>query len=214
MKPLLCLFCLFFLLGTFPVHATDIPKSNLLTFDKAKKLPPITPEQLDEAFAITDQCKAYTYTNTLYNCDCMGLKFLNLRRSKGDAADAFWLKETAKKFCANKTEIAGSFYTRCMTWAPESRGEDAESFCACYATNFSKIFAKAPSENQLIREAQMTKAMSMCDPSAPDKRNKEMRAMIDDIKRKGQYEKLFPGASEKQITPNGPPPASQSPHNP
>ena len=63
--------------------------------EQTKKLPAYTDKELEEALKISDDCKAYDRTNTRYDCDCVGMKFLDLRRQQGEKASFYWLRETA-----------------------------------------------------------------------------------------------------------------------
>ena len=176
MKSLLCLFLM--LIFSFPASSLADDNSVRGAIGTEKKIKPATGEQLEEAFQVSDECKSYPYTNTRYDCDCLGMTFLELRRQEGDGASAFMLTEQAKKKCPNTTEVAGMIYTSCLEWAPAERGEGYKEFCSCYGSEYAKIYAKAPSENQLVREYQMTRALSKCNVGSVDIARQERYKII------------------------------------
>jgi hypothetical protein len=165
-------------------------------FAKDAKLKPYTNQQLDEAVKISDSCKAYDYTSIRYDCDCVGLKFLELRRKRGDGASQFELTQTAQQKCPNTPSVAGKIYTECTGWAPRQRGEDYQEFCSCYGSTYAKLFAKNPSEDLNVVESQMTRAMSSCNVNAVNVRAQERDEFIEKLKEKKVYDILFPGANE------------------
>lgn len=195
MKFLLCLFLLVITASGSPAFAVDDDSVRGVIGGQDKKLPPPTAEQLEEAFQVSDSCKAYGITNTYYDCDCVGLKFLEGRQRQGDKASAFWLKEEAQRKCPNTTDMAGMIYTRCLSWAPLERGYDYEPFCSCYGSEFAKIYAKNPSENQLVREAQMTVALINCKANSVNEEKQDMDRMVEKLKAEGTYDALLPGAA-------------------
>ncbi len=196
MKSLLCLFLIFIFSFSSPVSADDSSVRGRVAQEKS--IPDATPEQLEEAFQVSDECKAYSYTKIHYDCDCMGMRFLELRRKAGDGVQAYGLKEGAKKKCANAPEMAGTIYTRCLAWAPSELGEDYDSFCACYGSEFAKLYAQAPSENQLVREYQMTKALTACHIGKFNQQKQETQKMVRKLKQSGVYDDLLPGAAISQ----------------
>lgn len=165
---------------------------------KGPSLPEATLEQYEESMAVTDSCKAYNYTNIHYDCDCMGMKFLELRLSKGPDANAFWLKEEAKRKCPNVPEVAGLMYSRCLHWAPTHQGENYEEFCTCYGNEFAKIYSTNPDDNQLVVEDQMIRALGKCNVNAQNERKQDLKAFVERMKKDGNYDVLFPGASESK----------------
>jgi hypothetical protein len=154
----------------------------------------MTDEQIEEALRVTDNCKQYGSMSEYYDCDCLGMSFLEIRRKKGDKYSAFFIEEEAKRKCPNTPSVAGKIYSQCLEWAPRQRGEDYEPFCACYGSSFAKLFGKNPRDNVWIIEAQMTEAMQECDVNAPNERAKDRAALIQDLKGSGLYEQLFPSA--------------------
>lgn len=199
MKYLLCLFL--FLFSGLPFAAVaadgdDLSSRGSLDFSE-KKLPPATTRQFEEALAISDSCKAYTYTNKHYDCDCVGMKFLDMRREKGDDASAYWLREDAQKACPNKPAMAGEMYQRCLLWNIGQRGNDADSFCSCYGSEFAKVYGRNPSENQLVIEAQMVTALKKCDVGSINRRKQDAQALVKQLKEKGMYDQLFPAAPDE-----------------
>lgn len=168
---------------------------GLVPFGKEKKLPPITAEQLDEAFAVYDECAANRLATTRYDCECVGMRYLDLRREKGPLSVPYDLKNAARKYCTNTADVAGMIYERCLAWAPRER-TDYERFCTCYANNYARRFSKNPSDSLLVQEAQMTASLSQCDAGWVTKERLERRDLVEQLKEKGLYNLLFPGAIE------------------
>lgn len=191
-----CLICFFLLILTLYSDVTCAAESAAKgSIGKNEKILPLTSKILDEALQISDECKTYDFTNTRYDCDCVGIKFLELRRKKGDSESAFWLREDAQKKCPNRPAMAGKIYSECVGWAPLQRGEDYEEFCSCYGSNFAKLYGKNPSENLLVVEAQMTVAMSKCNVNSINERLKDRDLFIKKLKESGAYYQLFPGSA-------------------
>ena len=94
-----------------------------------------------------------------YDCDCVGMTFLELRRKKGPKADGYWINYEAQRKCPNGPAMAGAIYSDCLKWAPFQRGEDYKTFCSCYGSNYGKLYSKNPSDSLLVAEAQKTQAM-------------------------------------------------------
>lgn len=179
--------------------------------EQDKKRPAYTDKELDEALKISDDCKAYDRSNVRYDCDCVGMRFLDLRRKQGDAADSYWLRREARLKCPNAPAMAGKVYTECMQWAPAQRGEDYQEFCACYGSTFAKLFSQNPSDSLLVNDAQTVKAMTSCNVNAVNVRIQDRDAFVKQLKDSKIYDKLFPGAKDD---PAAPPPYHQSPPAP
>ena len=194
MKQLVLFICLLVFLTPF-AYAAEAPQIRG-QIGQGKKLPIYTDKELDEALQISDDCKAYGRTNVRYDCDCVGMTFLDLRRVKGEKADSYWLREEARRKCPNAPAMAGKIYSECIQWAPSQRGEDYESFCACYGSNFAKIYSQNPTDNIVVGEAQTIQAMSKCNVNSVNVRAQERDAFVEKLKENKVYDKLFPGAKD------------------
>ena len=161
-----------------------------------KKAPPPTPDQIDEAIGIYDECKASEMANKYYNCDCVSADFLQSRTEQPNEASYNILMASRKK-CANTVDIAGSSYERCLTWAPRLKN-DYEEYCGCYANNFAKNFAKSPTDSIRGREIMMTNALNGCNNSNEIEERRARQNMINQLKKQGLYEALFPSAKTGQ----------------
>jgi hypothetical protein len=196
MKFLSFVICLFIVCISTTPFAAENSSGNLYKgqIGSDKKQPPYTNQQLDEALKVSDSCKAYSYTSLHYDCDCVGMTYLELRRKKGSNASAYWLQDAAQRKCPNAPAMAGKIYSECLGWAPFQRGEDYEEFCGCYGSTYAKIYSKNPSENLLVSESQMTEAMKECNVNSVNVREQERDAFVKQLKEKGTYKKLFPSA--------------------
>ncbi len=190
------LFVAFLVLSASFAYAEEqVKPRGYVPFGKEKKLPPITSEQLDESLAIYDECVANKVATTRYDCDCVGMRYLDLRRERGPLALAYDLKIAARHDCPNAPDVAGMMYERCLSWAPRER-TDYERFCSCYASNYARRFSKNPSGSLLVQEAQMTASLSECDAGWVTKERLERRDLVEQLKERGLYKLLFPGAIE------------------
>ncbi len=182
---------LIFFIASPAFSQENIAKGSL---NKSEKLLPLTNDFLEEALGVSDECKAYDFTNTRYDCDCVGMTFLDLRRKKGLNQSRFWLREDAQRKCPNAPAMAGRIYQSCIQWAPMQRGEDYQEFCSCYGSSYAKIYQKNPSENLYIVESQMIKALTSCDVNAVNRKAQDRDLFIKQLKQTGQYDLLFPNA--------------------
>ncbi|PZP53221.1 MAG: hypothetical protein DI586_11275, partial [Micavibrio aeruginosavorus] len=73
------LFCFFF---TIPAHAqtpvekfTGTGKPLLGNMFGPKKIPPPTPQQIDESIALYDECRGNDMIRKYYDCDCLSADF-------------------------------------------------------------------------------------------------------------------------------------------
>jgi|GEM_PF-2942063 len=159
-----------------------------------KPLPDFTDQQLEEALRISDDCKADTIMSTRYECDCVGMTYLELRRKRGDNAQSYWLREDANQKCPNRIAMAGKMYTDCKQKSVTTRVEDYEEFCTCYGTKFANYFGKNPTSNLNVFEGNMIRSMVECNVNSVNQRSQEREMFVDRLKERGIYDKLFPGA--------------------
>ena len=204
MKRLVILFCLFIFLSPLASLAEEpqTPSQVRGQIGKGTRLPLYSDKDLDEALKISDDCKAYDRTNTRYDCDCVGMTYLDLRRQQGEKGDSYWMRETARRKCPNAPAMAGKVYSQCIQWAPSQRGEDYDAFCACYGSTFAKIYSKNPSDNLVVAEAQNIKAMESCNVNAVNVRAQDRDAFVNTLKQNNLYDKLFPGAKDDPAFPH------------
>ncbi len=159
-----------------------------------EKLPPPTDKQIDEALQVTTSCKANGYSKTYYDCDCTGMKFLELRQKKGDGLDPTALLIEAQKSCPNAADVAGLSVQQCQSWAKISRPYTYKEFCDCFASEYATSFEKNTTENEMVRETQMTNAYTKCDGGKQLSSRLAKQNIIERLKKTGIYKKLFPGA--------------------
>lgn len=187
----LCLFAT----PVFAVDDTELLPRGYLPY--GEDLPPATIEQIDEALDVTMQCKAASYSSTYYDCDCTGMKFLDLRRVRGDGVANTTLLLEAQKNCPNATNVAGSMLNQCYTWAKASRPYNYKEFCDCFASEFAQRYEKNTSENDMVRESQMTDAYITCDGGRNLDERLAKQSLIERLKEDGLFKTLFPGAGGK-----------------
>lgn len=169
----------------------------------AKKKNKPTPEQIDEAFALFDQCDGSDAIKKYYDCDCLGRTFLELRTARPESSQ-YNLKNAARLKCPNTTDIAGASYQRCISWAPRTRG-DYEAYCTCYANNFARNFSTRPTDSIRGREILMANALTSCNDKGDLAETRTRKRLIEELKQQGLYKTLFPGAridsSEEPVRP-------------
>lgn len=192
-----------FLLGllVFGLHpaltyAADIPLATVIPGGKSDKKFPLTPEMIEEALDTSTNCKAYYVTNTAYDCDCLGMTMLEMRQKQGMSMPRYDLENIVRAMCPNTAAMAGKYYEYCLSWAPNQMGSQSKEFCECYGRQYAKIYARNPSDNQLVREAQMTAAMSNCKFSDLKGSSNDRQKWIDQMKQKNLYDQLLPGAKD------------------
>jgi hypothetical protein len=161
--------------------------------------PDPTPAQIDESLALFDQCAGSEFSSAHYDCQCLAAMFLDLRaRSPEEPASRLILKARTK--CVNKPGVAGRTYQKCVSWAMTQR-DDYEAFCACFANDFAERFSGAPTEFLAVRERQMTASLSACNIGAMTTERLNRQKMIEDLRNKGLYDMLFPGAQDGMLPP-------------
>jgi len=169
---------------------------------KDAKPPAPTPKQMDEAFAVYDECKASDMVRKYYDCNCLAENFLNLRAADTDTPRDE-LIVTARKKCPNTVDIAGSSYQRCLDWAPRLRA-DYDQYCTCYANTFAKNFTTNPTDSIRGREMIMTRALVSCNTTDEIGERRARDRMIDQLKKQGVYETLFPNVKTNSPEPETP----------
>lgn len=78
------------------------------------------------------------------------MKFLELRLQQGEEKPKpIGCANEAKKMPEHSRD-GGTHVSRCLHWAPMQQGEGYDEFPQRYGREFSKIYARALSENQLV----------------------------------------------------------------
>lgn len=174
---------------------SDLPLGILST----PKKPELTLEQINEALDVTEQCTSSTYMSGHYNCDCLGMKLLELRQNEPITTLPILISQAQKK-CPNSVGVAGITYVQCQTWAQVSRPYDYKDFCACVANGYARLYEANTSDHAWAKEAQLTKAYVECDGGKMLQERLQQENKIKDIKEKNQFYKLFPGAEQQDKT--------------
>ncbi len=196
----LALFSLLLMVWATPIVAQadnpQAPRGLLTPSKKTDAFLTATPEQLEEALQVTQVCKQADFSSTFFDCDCVGMKFLENRQIMGDKTDAVQILALSRKSCPNAAGLAGSTETQCQTWAAPMRPRDFKPFCACFANRLGRTYEHNPSMNEMVREAQMTEAFRYCDGGAFGQSRIDRDNTIRDLIKNGLYEKLFPSAAK------------------
>lgn len=192
-------FCIGIFLSTHPLAAQtyyELPRRSTVAEPK--------PEHIEEAFSLYDECKSSDMVERFYNCDCLSANFLDLR-ARAPQARQDSLVASARRKCANTTEIAGGAYQSCLGWAPQIR-TDYEDFCSCYANSYAKDFSRTPSDSIRGRERMMTASLDRCSTGSEIAEDRARQNAIDLLRSQGVYDRLFPASrtnpSQENQTPN------------
>lgn len=177
--------------------AQEAPR-GVLPSNKKSDIFDSTPEQIDEALKISFQCKNGEYLRTYYDCDCLGMKFLELRKERGEHIAATPLLIEAQKLCPNSADVAGRTLGQCTVWSRTMRPYNYEEFCNCFASEFAKQYQRNTSDNPYVREAQMTNAYIKCDKGQQLNERLDKQKDIERLKKEGMYEKMFPLPSDNR----------------
>ncbi|HNS45098.1 MAG TPA: hypothetical protein PKH37_07725, partial [Alphaproteobacteria bacterium] len=96
-----------------PAFAEDAPRGVLPSGKTDDVLKDAKPEQIEEALRISAQCRDTDYLRTYYDCDCLGMKFLELRKERGDVVSETILLIEAERSCPNSVDVAGRTFDQC-----------------------------------------------------------------------------------------------------
>jgi hypothetical protein len=172
-----------------------------------------TQEQIEEANGVYNNCQSGASERSYFDCQCVSLVFLQQRiqdkKIGGQPVAAPIIEDIARKSCPNTTGIAGMTYTRCLSWAPRMR-PDYENFCTCLANDYALRFSRTPTTS--IRRAEMltTSSMNQCNGGQPAIDRITRNKRIEQLKKQGLYETLFPSTKTLHKSTIPPPPASTS----
>lgn len=170
-----------------------------------------TPSEQAEANSIFLNCSKSENQSHYFDCQCLSLKFLELRiqdfDKHGEALGSFALMDEARKACVNTAGLAGKTYNECRVWAVQVR-QDAEQFCSCYANAYAKTFAGSPTSNIKVNERLMVNSMQQCGGAKESQLRVEQEREIMKMQQNGTYQQLFPGAEGTFF--NKPKPAPQT----
>lgn len=187
----------------------SLPKGIL---PQAKK-PKLNLAQIDEALDVTKQCYASDYMNAHFDCDCLGMTFLEYRQEEAGTYRTILLSRAQQK-CPNSAGVAGVTYGQCQGWAQVSRPYDYKDFCACVANHYAKLYQFHTSNEAWAREKQLTQAYVECDQGKMLQDRLQQEKKIKEAQERGDYYQLFPGAEKQdQNLQLSPPPSTANKPN-
>ena len=180
--------------------------------------PAPTPEQIREANRVYYNCESGDSERSYFDCQCVALTFLqhtvqNKKKPGGGSLAAPDIEDIARKSCPNTVGIAGMTYTRCLSWAPRMR-PDYKAFCECYANEYANTFSRSPTTSIRRAEALSTISMNQCNGGQPAIDRMMRNKRIEQLKKQGLYERLFPSAKTLNKSTMPTPPPSTSPTRP
>lgn len=191
---LLLLLTVFFASPAFAQEGLQTYTPRGVLTEKKESIGGATPEQIEKALNVTLDCKKSSHTSKYFDCDCMGLEFLKRRINGARTETDFSILMKSQKACPNPTDLAGSTYIQCTSWAPISRPYDYKEFCECFATEVALQFKKNATLNELTREYQMTEAHTKCDGGRKFEERIDRQNFLSRLRKNGLYKTLFPGA--------------------
>ena len=172
-------------------------------------------KELREANRVFEDCTANERESSYYDCQCMSLNFLqqrmnDVRDANDRPTEAYFFLTNARKACPNMAGIAGMAYTRCTAWAPRLYA-NPEQFCSCYANDYARRFAFNPNPTLRLNQMLMQAAMTECNAGQVVQERMIREQRIEQLKRDGTYETLFPSAEalNKPIIPENSAPATR-----
>lgn len=154
-----------------------------------------TEAEIKEGLEIYNACTRNQVLRTTFNCECVAVDFLESRIVRGAQADQRTLSIQSRKNCVDTAQVAGTYYKRCLDWAVSLRN-DYEQFCSCYGNEYALTFAKDPLRPNAGRENLMTQAMNSCNSMSSVRSRMAQSKLIEDLKTRGVYKRLFPGAED------------------
>lgn len=169
-----------------------LPKGSFL-LKKNKLLPPATVDQVDVSLHLSQQCWQYKHSEAHYDCDCVGMKALDMLRADPKISYNSLLVN-AQLACPNTAGTAGQTYERCLAWAPREIGENYKAFCECYGNTYANLYGKNPSDSPNLREANMVSALTSCKLGDIAQQQSRHTSWIEKLKAQGLYKILFPSA--------------------
>jgi hypothetical protein len=124
-------------------------------------------EYLQEAEKVYQNCSASSKLNFYYNCECMGVSYLDKRIAAGPMQTPSAIMLSLSRECQDATNAAGYQYTQCLQSAnlapdkPDSMS--LEKYCTCVANTYAKLFEtlKMQPNSKTFTELQ-TRASLMC----------------------------------------------------
>lgn len=219
MRPVLFILTLTFgvLLQVAPASAQQASSAPPVTRGQLQgdaAIPPApTQEQIREANRVYYNCQSGESERSYFDCQCIALTFLQHtvqnKKPGGRSLAAPDIEDIARKSCPNTIGIAGMTYTRCLSWAPRMR-PDYKAFCECYANEYANTFSRSPTTSIRRAEALSTISMNQCNGGQPAIDRMTRNKRIEQLKKQGLYETLFPSSKTLHKPTMPPPPASTS----
>ncbi|HOO51424.1 MAG TPA: hypothetical protein PLK94_09080 [Alphaproteobacteria bacterium] len=192
MRFALCLFLIVFFLPFSALAADELfPRGYLPNYSE---LPDPTPEQIDEALVVSLNCKSAVQNSTSYDCDCVGMKYLELRQRRGEKENPTLLLMAAQRSCPNPAGIAGANYEICESWAKSAHPYDYKEFCECFANEYASIHSSNVTYNELVLEKQRIESYKSCGTGRYFDERIAKKTMIDKLRDSKVFGILFPGA--------------------
>lgn len=123
----------------------------------------------DELLAEMDQihgiCAANKSYSAYYDCDCIGVKFLDRRLMRGPQIGSTNLMFDVSKECVNSTSIAGHEFQRClqrMHYLGDKMKERIYEMCECASNKYALAYAETPAMSIRYQMRMIVGAQRQC----------------------------------------------------
>jgi len=97
---------------------------------------------LEEAERFHQECRSDEGLYQFYNCECLSVKFLDVRIESGPDRGGDSILLSLQRECKDGTYAAGIAYENCMTSGTLlfAKGKTPEEYCACFGNNVAKLY--------------------------------------------------------------------------
>lgn len=124
----------------------------------------LPPDMQEELLKETDYARSLCNANTIFatyqDCDCIAVKFLDNRLSRGPGKHTYTILNEVATECVNQPAIAGNEYKTCLermsTYDPKYAVR-IDEMCACTGKEVAKNYADSPG-NSLRYQSRLTVA--------------------------------------------------------
>lgn len=101
----------------------------------------VTDKQLEETFAVFEDCNADVRKKNKVDCECLASKFLEERIKQGPVSSRGSIEAELTDKCRNVVEQTGFEYSKCMMHPFVMKVDiEPKDFCECYARRWADLY--------------------------------------------------------------------------
>jgi hypothetical protein len=147
-------------LASTQLYAQALPQERKSITDLAE----VPDAYIEEAFAFYDQCEGSIEYNRHYDCECLSVKYLDVRIEYGGGIGKGGILQEIEGECPDTTRAAGVQYNDCMSKASLlSVDMPIDKYCECVANEYGKIYERLkPEPNSRNFVAIKSEALKRC----------------------------------------------------